>query len=230
MKKPAMDARLRAAAAYVRQDAVFADVGTDHAYLPLFLLSEKRISRAVLTDINEGPLSRAREHAAEYPYLPLMSFHLTDGLVGLEDLGITDVAICGMGGELIADIIDRAPFVKNKEMRLILQPMSRPGALRAYLAREGFLILSETFVAAQGKHYVCMLAVFSGAPYVLSAFEEEFGFYPDTKNEAFVSYLLSRERAISRAIEGMQQGGDEALSLCALKKEIESFKKVNRLE
>lgn len=229
MKKPALDARLRAAAAYVRQNAVFADVGTDHAYLPLFLLSEKKISRAVLTDINEGPLSRAREHAAAYPYLSKMSFHLTNGLEGLSDEGITDIAVCGMGGELIADIMSRAKSFQRDDVWWILQPMSRPAQLRAYLAAEGFAILSETFVRAAGKSYACILAVFRGVPYSLTPFEEEFGQHPDIKNEAFLSYLFSRERALRCAAEGMAQGSGDAAALCALLLEIRRFKEENRI-
>ncbi len=230
MKKPALDARLRAAAAYVRQDAVFADVGTDHAYLPLFLLSEKKISRAVLTDINEGPLSRAREHAAAYPYASKMSFHLTNGLEGLAEEGITDVAVCGMGGELIADILSRAPFLKNPSVRLILQPMSRPAQLRAYLAAEGFRILSESFVQAAGKAYVCIFAAYDGVPHVLSPFEEEFGSFPDVKNEAFLFYLASRERALRGAALGMEQGKGASAPLADLLLQIDRFKEENQME
>ncbi len=221
---------MRAAAAYVRQDAVFADVGTDHAYLPLFLLAEGRISRAVLTDINEGPLSKAREHSASYPFLSRMSFHLTNGLEGLSDAGITDVAVCGMGGELIADILSRAPFVKNRELRLILQPMSRPQQLRRYLAAEGFSIESETYVRAAGKSYVCILAAYSGEPFSLSPFEEEFGRHPDAKNEDFRAYLQEKARALSCALSGIEQGGGDASAQRALLADIEAFIKVNHME
>ena len=225
MKKPALDARLRAAAAYVRQDAVFADVGTDHAYLPLFLLAEGRISRAVLSDINEGPLERAREHAAAYPYFASLSFHLTNGLCGLEGLGITDIAICGMGGELIAEILSAAPFVRDASVRLILQPMSRPAKLRAYLAAEGFEILSETYVSAAGKHYACMCVCYSGVPYALSLFEQEFGKAPDISNASFLSYLNGKERSLSLAVRGLESGGGTAPEQRALLSEIEAFKK-----
>ena len=228
MKKPALDARLRAAA-YVRQDAVFADIGTDHAYLPLFLLCEGRISRAVLADINEGPLAKAREHAAAYPFSDRLSFYQTDGLCGLEGLGITDIAVCGMGGELIADILSRAPFVRSGEIRLILQPMSRPAKLRAYLAREGFDILSETFVSAQGKSYVCLVAAYSGRPYTLSPFALEFGQSPDINSEAFLSYLFTRERALSAAAGGIVQGGGDSNELQGLLLEIAGFKNKNHI-
>lgn len=230
MKKPALDARLRAAAAYVRQDAVFADIGTDHAYLPLFLLAEGRIARAVLADINEGPLARAKEHAATYPYLSKLSFHLTDGLCGLGGLGITDIAICGMGGELIADILSAAPFVKAAHIRLILQPMSRPAKLRAYLAAEGFEILSETYVSAAGKHYACMHVAFGGAPYRLSAFEAEFGQYPDISNTSFLSYLNGKERSLSLAVLGMESGGGAGAEQKTLLSEIKAFKQKHGLE
>ncbi len=214
----------------MRQDAVFADVGTDHAYLPLFLLAEGRIMRAVLSDINEGPLARAKEHAATYPYLSKLSFHLTNGLLGLEGLGITDIAICGMGGELIADILSRAPFVKTRDMRLILQPMSRPARLRAYLASEGFEILSETYVSAAGKHYTCMHVAFVGVPYTLSAFEEEFGKSPDISNTSFLSYLEGKERSLSLAVKGVVSGGGEAAEQKALLSQIKDFKQKHGLE
>lgn len=227
MKKPALDARLRAAAAYVRQDAVFADVGTDHAYLPLFLLSEGRISRAVCSDIHAGPLAKAKEHAAEYPFLSRMSFHLANGLEGLAEQGITDVAVCGMGGELIADILSRAEFIKDGSIRLILQPMSRPAQLRRFLAAEGFFIEAESFVRAAGKSYVCICASYTGAPYELSPFAEEFGQYPDAESEAFLSYLSEKERAFLSIAEGIEQGGGDAASVRALLEHIKELKKTN---
>ena len=230
MKKPALDARLRAAAAYVRQDAVFADVGTDHAYLPLFLLAEGKISRAVCSDVNEGPLAKAREHSSKYPFLSKMSFHLANGLEGLFGQGITDVAICGMGGELIADILSRAPFIKNAEMRLILQPMSRPEQLRRFLAAEGFFIEDETFVRAAGKSYACLCVSYRGVAYALSLFSEHFGQNPDAKNEAFLSYLFEKEQALLTAAMGIERSGGDASAQRALLKDIETFKKTNELE
>ena len=209
---------------------MFADVGTDHAYLPLFLLSEGRIARAVCSDINEGPLAKAREHASEYPFLSKMSFHLANGLEGLGEKGITDIAVCGMGGELIADILSRADFVKSEGIRLILQPMSRPAQLRRFLAAEGFAIESESYVRAAGKSYVCICAAFCGKPYVLSPFAEEFGICPNPQSEAFLSYLSEKERAFSSIALGIEQGGGDAGSVRALLREISEFKKSNVLE
>ena len=103
------NARLASAAELVRQNAIFADIGTDHAYLPLFLLESGRINFAYCSDINEGPLASARKNAEERGMVDKMDFILTDGATVLRDRGITDYAICGMGGELIADIIHRAP-------------------------------------------------------------------------------------------------------------------------
>ena len=95
-----IDARLLSAAEYVRAGAVFADIGTDHGYLPVFLLKNGIIERAVLTDINEHPLESARESVRAEGLSDRVDFYLTDGALGLEGLGITDVAVCGMGGEL----------------------------------------------------------------------------------------------------------------------------------
>ena len=85
------NARLASAAELVRQNAIFADIGTDHAYLPLFLLESGRINFAYCSDINEGPLASARKNAEERGMVDKMDFILTDGATVLRDRGITEI-------------------------------------------------------------------------------------------------------------------------------------------
>lgn len=212
MNVPAPDPRLRTAADFVRQGAVFADIGTDHAYLPLFLLSEGKILRAVCTDINEGPLAAARAHAALTPYKDKMTFRLADGAACLADDGVTDVAICGMGGELIADILSRAPFFEREGVRLILQPMTRHTALRQYLADRGFSVCGEAFPLSEGKRYVVLAAEFSGSPYALSPVERELGRITEEKlsDPAFREYAEGRARTLRKIAEGKRRGGEDS--------------------
>ncbi len=222
MSTPATDPRLRAAAGFVRQGAVFADIGTDHAYLPLFLLSEGRISRAACTDIGEGPLASARAHAAATPYASRMSFRLADGAACLSDEGVTDVAICGMGGELIADILSRAPFLEDGSIRLILQPMTRHAALRRYLAARGFTVVGEAFPLSEGKRYVVLAAEYTGTPYSLTPLECELGTLTREKlaDPAFRDYIERRRRTLEKIAGGKRQGGESSDAEDALLSEL----------
>ena len=155
--------RLSSVAKYVRQGAVFADIGTDHAYLPVFLLLNRTIEAAICSDINEGPLANARQTAAAHGVCEKIDFVLADGAADLSERGITDMAICGMGGELIADIIERAPFIKADRVRLILQPMTRQEYLRVYLYKNGFSLIAEDYAVETGKPYTVLVAEYSGA-------------------------------------------------------------------
>ncbi len=199
------DERLCAAARFVRQGAVLADVGTDHAYLPVFLCESGKIEKAYATDIALGPLEAARLHIAESGLSERIFPVLTDGLLGLEDKGITDVTICGMGGELIASIIDKAPFVKTKEVRLILQPMTRQGDLRCYLAENGFLVEEEAVVSAKGKCYFCLSAHYTGEKRSLSRMEAELGIlmHQEPPNPLFLSFVEAKAKAQKKKIEGI---------------------------
>lgn len=210
MTGSALNARLLSAAEFVRQNANFADVGTDHAYLPLFLLESGRIAYAVCSDINEGPLASARRNAEERGRACQMDFVLTDGAAVLADRGITDYAICGMGGELIADIIDRAPHLRDGSVNLILQPMSKQAHLRGYLCENGFDILGESYSYDAGKYYVCILASYTGECRSLTDVEAELGLESaeNKDNSSHIGYLRTKINAYRRILEGKRRGGE----------------------
>ena len=205
----ALNARLLSAAEMTRQNATFADIGTDHAYLPLFLLDAGRIEYAYCCDINEGPLNSARANARERGRCDQMSFVLTDGAAVLSGKGITDYAICGMGGELIADIIDRAPHLKDSAVNLILQPMSKQERLREYLAAAGFRIICESYSLDAGKYYVCLLATYDGQPREITPAEAICGFNSSIyKNTACrLAYLKAKLSSLERASMGKGEAG-----------------------
>ena len=226
--KASINKRLLVCSELVRVGAVLADVGTDHAYLPIYLLEKGIIARAVLSDINQGPLNKARENSEKAGFIHRVELHLCNGAGELSECGATDYAVCGMGGELIADIIEHAPHLKNENINLILQPMSKPEVLREYLFLNGFEILKERYVTDMGKHYVCILARFSGVDTPFSETDVRFG-----KNDAFIgakseelkAYMNAKLESLERTIEGKRLGGIDAeceLSLLSeLKKRME---------
>ena len=209
MKNSALNARLLCAAELTRQDATFADIGTDHAYLPLFLLESGKIKFAYCCDINEGPLASARKNAEERGRLSETEFILTDGAAVLSGKGITDYAICGMGGELIADIIERAPHLKDPSVNLILQPMTKQEKLREYLASAGFKITRESYSLDAGKYYVCLSAVCDGKCREISPLEALAGSSESTYSGAEYrrKYLENKLSSLVRAVDGKKDAG-----------------------
>ncbi len=199
-----LNKRLLCASEFVRQDAYFADIGTDHAYLPLFLLDIGRISSAVCADINRGPLEIAKRNATEAGLYERISFVKTDGAEGLSDMGITDYAICGMGGELIADIIERSPHLMSGDVRLILGPMSKQAHLRRYLSKKGFSRVNEAYSYDAGKYYLTIVAEYTGEPCEISEFEAEFGKIPprDKFTPEMRGYFDNKIKAIKKIIKG----------------------------
>jgi len=203
--------RLLSAAEFVRQGAYFADIGTDHAYLPLFLLEEGKISAAVCADINKGPLESAKNNAEEYGFSDKIIFRLTNGAAGLSDMGITDYAICGMGGELIAEIIEASEHLRRRDVRLILQPMSKQSHLRRYLARHGFSTVGESYSYDAGKYYLCLAAEYTGECREIGDFEAEFGnnltrasFSPEKQG-----YFDEKIKSLEKTAKGKIKGGEE---------------------
>ena len=160
---PRLDARLSAAIPFVRGGTV-ADVGTDHAYLPLVLLKDGACDFAIATDIHAAPAQRAADTLSRYGIGEDRATVLcTDGLHGCEELHPTDVLIFGMGGEMIIHILSEAPWVCDPGVRLILQPMTRQSELRAYLLQNGFAIRDEAMVMTD-RPYQMICAEYDGTP------------------------------------------------------------------
>ncbi len=162
----ALDERLMAAADFVRENSRLADIGSDHAYLPIYLCQTGRVSAALASDINEGPISSARENIKESGLCDKIKAVCADGLAKSFDFSPDDITILGMGGELIISIIEAAEWVKDPKIRLILQPMTHAELLYKYLLNNGFSIIGEricsTSVSRDDRIYRIICAEYSG--------------------------------------------------------------------
>ena len=136
--------------------------------LPCIPAVKKGCPRAFASDINEGPIDRARANIAKYGLSDRITAARRDGLDGIERFAPGVVIICGMGGELIADIISRSGYPAESKCRLVLQPMSMQDKLRRFLAVNGYAIYDETVVYDDGKYYQLISAEYDGKPYAMT--------------------------------------------------------------
>jgi len=208
-----LSARLFACGELVPDGAYLADVGTDHAYLVISLLKRGKIRKAVCSDINEGPLGRARANVAEAQLLDRVDFCLADGAASLEKYKPDAYSVCGMGGELIAEIISKAPAMKSEGVSLVLQPMTRPEALRELLASQGFRIKEERYVLDAGRYYAVISASYDGVVREISKAELYFGELPkkgEHVTEERLGYIRQRAGALAKMIDGKRRGGESS--------------------
>ena len=137
-----------------------ADIGTDHGYIPVSLLLEGRLDRAIAADIGAPPLDHARRTASLYGVSERMDFRLGDGLAVVEPGEAEVIVIAGMGGDTITEILDAAPWSRDGPL-LLLQSMSRTDVLRRWLPANGYAVCQEKLVQDKGVLYP-ILAVRGG--------------------------------------------------------------------
>ena len=148
MKLP-LSSRLLACCNYVNKGDRVADVGCDHGYLGIHLLTAGIASSMIESDVNEAPLESARYNAVKFGVADRMSFHLSDGVQNIpRDF---DTLVCaGMGADTMMSILSAAPWLKDPKYRLVLQCQSKRPELRQWLYEEGYAIRRET-LAKDGK-------------------------------------------------------------------------------
>lgn len=166
--------RMALLASKVTEGNRLADVGTDHGYIPIALVQEKKIPSAIAMDVNIGPLNRAQEHIQAYGLDTYIETRLSDGLAKLRPGEADTVLIAGMGGPLTVRILSEGMHCLDSVKELILQPQSDIQQVRAYLCAHQYRIVEEDIVLDEGKYYP-MMKVVHGEPEHLSGAGQMFG-------------------------------------------------------
>lgn len=147
--------RLKMAADMVRCGSSLADIGTDHGYLPAWLVKSGKCKSAVAADLRKSPLENAAETIRIYGVEDKVSLRLSDGLDCILPEEADDIVFAGMGGTLIAQLMERTEWLKDKSKRVIVQPMTHSENVREYLIKNGFEILFENACRDDGRDYIC---------------------------------------------------------------------------
>ncbi len=150
--------RLNAISEIFDQELII-DVGSDHGYLPLDLLKKDKVKKAIIIEVNEGPLNNAISNVRKFGYGEVVRTLLSNGLQKLEIEAVENagIVVAGMGGKLISEIIDQ-DIEKFKKAKLYLQPNNNEPQLRTYLNEQGFEIEYDNLVLDDGIIYEYMVA------------------------------------------------------------------------
>lgn len=210
------------------------DVGCDHAKLAIYLVQSGICSHVTASDINEGPVARAKQNIERRtlrgkPLSELIDVVCTDGLSGLEKIDANRIFILGMGGELIGNILEKADFLKSDDKKrkigFILQPMTSEYDLRVYLYTCGFEIIDEKLVLDKGRIYPIIYAAYDGIQRTATGAELLLGKHNIIKGgELFDKVLKRRTDTLRRAADERKSGGLDSKELETLLEELNKIK------
>lgn len=207
MKLP-LSNRLLACCAFVNKGDRIADVGCDHGYLSIHLLTQGIARSAIASDVAEGPLLSAQRNARKFGVSKNITFHLSDGVRNIpRDF---DTLVCaGMGADTMMSILDAAPWLQDSKYRLILQCQSKRPELRKYLYAHGFAIRRET-LAQDGKFiYPIMEVVYAPGE---SLREAEYYITPAllaSGSPLLPAFLQRVTDGLQKTVDGLARSGGE---------------------
>ncbi|VBB06067.1 s-adenosyl-l-methionine-dependent methyltransferase [Lucifera butyrica] len=150
--------RLMAIASFVPPGAAVADIGTDHAYLPVYLIQQKIAPRLVAGDLHTGPFRAAQNIVKQHSLTDRISLRQGDGFTIISPYEVDVAVIAGMGGSTMLHILTARPEVVASLSHLILQPMIGAGEVRQWLAANGWKLTQETLVKEDGRLYEILVA------------------------------------------------------------------------
>lgn len=193
--------RLGAVAMLVQECDSLADIGTDHGYIPIYLLEHQKIQKAVAMDINKGPLERARDRVNASHLQEKICLRLSNGAEKLEVGEVDAVVIAGMGGPLMVNIMKNRLDVFRALDFFVLQPQSEIEQVRHFLQEQGFVITKENMVYEEGKYY-SMMQVESGTMNCKKECEFLYGpWLLREKNVTLLEFLKKEEKKYLELLE-----------------------------
>lgn len=179
MNEQNLSRRLTAVAKHVESGMKVADIGSDHAYLPCYLAVQNKITFAVAGEVTDGPLLSAKEQVKSLQLENMIDVRKGDGLEVIAPGEVDAVTICGMGGILIASILEKGKEKLEGVSKLILQPNVAAKWVREWLEKENWVLTAEEILKEDGKIYEVLVAEKAGTnPYSEQGKEKELLFGP----------------------------------------------------
>ncbi|EML9211297.1 SAM-dependent methyltransferase [Clostridioides difficile] len=220
--------RLLKIASLVSDGKKIADIGTDHGYIPVYLLKEGKVPFAVLADVNKGPLDNAHKEVIQNNLLDKVDLRLGSGMEILEIGEVEEVIIAGMGGILISELLEAKKEVAHNVEKLILQPMQAQEELRYYLLNNGYEILEEVLVREDFRIYEIIVAKYTGKNTII---EDEIYYEVgikllENKDSLFNDFIEKKIKTYSSIVNKLEGKNGEAID----KKRKESEVAIKKLE
>lgn len=199
--------RMLMAARMVRKGNAVADIGTDHAYLPAYLVLNGISPKALACDVRKGPLDNARKTVEHYGIEDKITLRLSDGFDEIEPFEAQDFVMCGMGGTLMEELVSRAYWLKNRSKRIIVQPQSHAEDIRRFFVENGFEILFEDACTDGGKLYCAMAAEYTGETFDKPVSYIYTGELPKSKKPEAKLYLENIRARLLKKLEAERLHG-----------------------
>lgn len=199
---PTLTPRLYTISQQIDKCKCFADIGTDHAYLPVFMCMKDKCEKAIATDINEGPLKHAQNTVRQYGQEGKIQLRLGSGFDTLEKNEADVIAIAGMGGIEISNILKHGKNKISSSSTVIIQPMTSVPELREFLSENGWSVIKEMLAKEDEKIYNILSVKFEGKDLQKqSAVDLYLGKYLiDNKPECFEEYVSLHIKKVKSAL------------------------------
>ncbi|SES63643.1 tRNA (adenine22-N1)-methyltransferase [Natronincola peptidivorans] len=197
--------RLKKITELIKKNSRVADIGTDHGYIPIYLIENRITPHVIASDVNRGPLDTAKSNIKSHGYNQQVELRLGSGLEVLVPGEVDTVIMAGMGGMLIKELLEAAPAITHSIDTLILQPMQAQQELRRYLVSNGYEIVQDLLVREDFRIYEIIIAK-KGKQVVEDEIYYEIGFHiklnPKELALAFIIAKIKNQQEIISSVEG----------------------------
>lgn len=223
MNKFELSPRLKMVADLVYEGRTLADIGTDHAYLPSYLILNGKTPGAIAADLRPGPLRNAQATIEQYGLQDRIKTILSDGLDEIKNGEAQEIVMAGMGGTLMTELLSRTDWIRSEKIHLVLQPQTHAEEVREFLLTNGFEILKEEATAEDERHYIAISAIYTGNTAKFTSGYIYIGELSDSHKKEALEYLNIQINFLKKKLNALENSGkfpEEVSKLTAVINEI----------